>query len=45
VLLSFLLIFAGTVYVLLPLRAKYTGSAECGWNRGALETDSPGLIM
>jgi uncharacterized membrane protein len=45
VLLSFLLIFAGTVYVLLPLKAKYKGTAEGGGNRGTLESDSPGLIM
>jgi hypothetical protein len=45
ILLSFLLIFAGTVYVLLPVRARYRGSAEGMGHRGLLQSDSPGLIM
>jgi len=45
ILLSFLLIFAGTVYVLLPVKARYRSSAAGAGHRGSLESDSPGLIM
>lgn len=45
ILLSFVLIFAGAVYVLLPIRAKYRADAETKAGKGSLETNSPGLVM
>jgi hypothetical protein len=45
ILLSFVLIFAGAVYVLLPIQVKYKAGAEGTWGKGTLETNSPGLVM
>ena len=45
VLLSFLLIFAGAVYILLPIKARYQATAETTAGKGSLESNSPGLIM
>lgn len=45
IVLSFLLIFAGSVYVLLPVKAVYSGSINHGGATGSFETTSPGLVI
>lgn len=45
ILISFLLIFSGTIYVLLPIKASYKASGDTNSNKGSLETNSPGLVI